>query len=272
LNAVWAFLAAAVAASVTLAGALFTRAQTRRTETRLTLENARAEERLALDTVVSGLKLLTVGDGYAYAPPGVIVAVIGTLVHLKHQVIALRLLAACWDDGAVDTASAMWLIGEILESSSQQAQLEATAMLDAHSGRLCLETPGSFSWPRSIEFHWITHAPLPARLHVLRAVLRTLTSRNADWWHEGGRQGWAVVLLREAVQTDVDRDIKSHAAAAAAILIPLLRRYGLTSMQSADDWVPLDDVEHELSGISPSRRKIVMLAEPMAELGRWASA
>jgi hypothetical protein len=259
LKPIWAFLAAAATAAVALTGVFFTRAQ-----------SARTEERLALDTAVNGLKLLMTEDGTRYAVPGVVAGAVATLVHLKHPVIAMRALAACWEDNAVDAPSATWLISEIFELHAHPAQLEAAAMLDAHAHELCREAAGSFSWPASIEFRWIPNAPLPARLRVLRAVLRTLVSKEPGWWRQGGRQGWAFALFHHALQTDKNNDIKAHAASALACLVPLLRSSGLTLIQSLDDWISIRDIEEDVTNAPAKTRDIVMLRQSLRDLEYWA--
>jgi hypothetical protein len=68
------------------------------------------------------------------------------------RAIAMRSLAACWNDNAVDIPSATWLLSESFASPDAQAQIEAAAMLDAHAHDLCEEPSGTFSWPASIEY------------------------------------------------------------------------------------------------------------------------
>lgn len=267
----WSLVGVVVAAAVTLIGVLFTRAQ-----------GARAERRLALETTVNGLKLLMASDGTRYAPQGVVAGAIATLVHLKHPVIAMRALGGCWRDGAIDVASATWVISEVFDQGDPQAQLEAASMLDAHAATLCADDPGALSWPAAIEFNWIPTAPLPARLRVIRAILRTLLSRSQQWWILGGRQGWAVALLHEAMRTDPDQDVKQHAATALDTLLSPLQASNLSEIQSANGWVEVQEIRRHVDhvqgrgdGDEPSRRQtkvIVMLQEDLKRLRTWASA
>jgi hypothetical protein len=252
---------------------------------------ARAERRLALETTVSGLKLLMASDGARYAPRGVVAGAVATLVHLGHPVVAMRVLAACWDDGTIDTPSATWVISEVFESNDPQAQLEAAAMLDARARELCGCPPGSFSWPSAIEFRWIPGAPLPARLRVFRSVLRMLVTKSPQWWSEGGRQGWAVGVLYDAMQKDPDAGVRWHAAMAVEILLPPLEEAGLTEIQG-EGWVAIarvrKNVEHALANkirwrqaltnkirwrqtYDPATRQIVMLESDLKALKAWAS-
>ena len=140
-------LGSVLAALVAIIGILVTRAQ-----------SARADRRLALETTVSGLKLVATSDGAGYAPSAVVAGALATLIHLQQPVVAMRALAPSWDERKIDVASAAWLISEIFTSSNGQAQLEAAGILDSHAGELCHRDPGRFSWPASVEFRWIPTA------------------------------------------------------------------------------------------------------------------
>jgi hypothetical protein len=260
LRAMWAFAGSAVAAAVTLIGLFLTRAQTTRTE-----------HRLALDTAVNGLKLLTANDGRSYATRGVVAGAIATLVHLKHPVIAMRSLAACWNDNAVDIPSATWLLSEIFASPDAQAQIEAAAMLDAHAHELCEETCGTFSWPASIEYHWLPAASaLPARLRVLRAILRVLVSRPRDWWRDGGRDGWAAALFQQVALTDADIDVRAHAALYIDIVLAESR---LETIQTESKWMTLDELRESVKAIArpDPHRRIIMLRDSETAFEHWAA-
>jgi hypothetical protein len=258
VKALWAFAGAAAAAAVTLTGLFFTRTQA-----------ARSEQRLALDTAVKGLQLLA-QDGPTYSPRGVVAGALATLVHLEHPVIAMRSLAACWADDAVDTPTATWLISEVLDAPHAQAHLEAAALLDAHAHQFAGIAPGSFSWPAAIEFRWMPEiAPLPARLLVLRAVLTTLVSRPRSWWREGGREGWAVALLHHAVLTDPDDTIKAHAAFCVQSLLPDLN---VSDVQSAEGWISVTTIQASVASAPARENTVQMLGVSLRDLEAWASA
>jgi hypothetical protein len=113
-------------------------------------------------------------DGADYAPQAVVASGIATLVQLDQPLVAMRALSSCWRDGAVDPASAAWVISEVFETDDRDAQREAAGMLDAHATALCADDAGVFSWPPALEYRWIPTAQEPTRLHVFRAILRAL--------------------------------------------------------------------------------------------------
>ena len=182
VQALWAFVASGVTASLTLVGLLLTRSHNQRTlalqaesEKNRAATAEEAERRLVLETVVKGLDL--VAPTGTYAPSAKIAGSLAALVHLDHPVIAMRTLGAAWGDGVVDSASAVWLVNEVFDRGSKQSQLEAATLLDINASKLCADAPGMFSWPMSIEFEWPWNMQLNTRLHVFRAVLCTLTCK-----------------------------------------------------------------------------------------------
>jgi hypothetical protein len=257
LTAMWAFIGATVAAGVTLTGLFFTRIQADRTERRLNLE-----------TAVGGLELLA-GENQGYAPRATMAGAIATLVHLDHPVIAMRALAAAWNDDAVDVPSATWLLSEIFTRRSEPAKIEAAAMLDAHAHELCGDEPGRFSWPFAIEFSW-PRAPFPARLLVFHAVLTTLMSRPRTWWRQGGREGWAALLLYEAMQTDANENIKAHAR---HDLLLLLETTSLSVVMGLEDWVAVETIKAATKGApGEEARRILVLRSRDERLKAWAQS
>jgi hypothetical protein len=262
VQALWAFVASGMTASLTLVGLLFTRSHNRRT---LALQ-IEAERRLVLETVVKGLDLVAPTE--AYAPSAKIAGALAALVHLDHPVIAMRTLGAAWGDGVVDSASAAWLINEVFEQGSEQSRLEAAILLDIHASELCADEPGNFSWPTSIEFQWPYDMQLNTRLHVFRAILKTLTSRPFDWWSSGGRVGWALSLLDEMVQHDTEEDVRWEAAVAVRVILPVLN---LVSIQYGVGWKPIEEVRARVTNID--RERIIVMLKPLQEkLIDWADA
>jgi hypothetical protein len=152
-QAIWVFLGSAVAASVTACGLLLTNAHNarlilfqREIDLRDRVAAETADRRLTLDTAVATLELLS--EGPAYAPKGSVAGALTTLVHLGHPIIAMRCLAASWDDKAIDSASATWLISEAYSKGTPASQIEAANLLRDHALDLTDPTrPGTFSWP-----------------------------------------------------------------------------------------------------------------------------
>jgi hypothetical protein len=224
-----------------------------------------AERRLVLETVVKGLDL--VAPSGTYAPNAKVAGALAALVHLDHPVIAMRTLGAAWGDGAVDNASAAWLINEVFERGNKQSQLEAATLLDINASKLCADVPGIFHWPMSIEFEWPWAMQLNARLHVFRAVLDTLTSKPLNWWSSGGRAGWALSLLDEAVRNDPDGDVKGEAAVAANIILPVVK---LVRLQCGERWKPIEEVRTQVANID--RPRVIQMLRPLQEeLTDWAN-
>jgi hypothetical protein len=242
---------------------------------------ARSDRRLALETTVSGLKLLATSDGTEYAPRALVAGGLATLIHLRQPVVAMRALAPSWDESKIDVRSAVWLISEVFTSSNAQAQMEAAAVLDAHATKLCGSKPGQFWWPASVEFRWLPGAPLPARLRLMHAVLGTLLSKPADWWQTGGRLGWAVEVIHQAMDSDEDWDLRSFAADALDVLVPFVEVARLVDIQSAQGWVSVTEIRAALKVFKSERdatvasgrriRTIVMLRPSLAELRAWVS-
>lgn len=263
VHELWAFVAAGVTASVTLVGLLFTRSHNQRN---LALQRE-AEKRLVLETVVKSLDL--VAPTGTYAPSAKIAGALAALVHLGHPVIAMRTLGAAWGDGVVENASAVWLINEVFGSRTEQSQLEAATLLDIYAPELCADAPGNFSWPMSIEFEWPSDMRLDARLHVFRAVLRTLTSKPLDWWNKGGRAGWALSLLDEVIRKDLDGDVRGEAAVAARTILPVVK---LATLQCGGRWKPMKEIRTRVEDVDRPSREILTLKPLQEKLADWANA
>ena len=118
LKVFWTFAGVAVAAAVSLTGYLMTSNQHRT-----------SEQRLALDTTVSGLKLLANQEGSGYAPKAVVAGALATLIYLRQPIIAMRSLSTAWKEEAIDSPSAVWLISEIVATADDMTQLEAALLL-----------------------------------------------------------------------------------------------------------------------------------------------
>jgi hypothetical protein len=250
-QALWAFIASALATAATLLGLKFAKSHNERTlalqrdiEDRNDAARSEAEKRQTLDTVVRGLELLTTADG-RYAVPARIAGSLAALVHLGHPVIAMRTLSAAWSEGKVDTATAVWLIGEVLRdpNTSRDSQVEAARLLLGHAANLCRTEEGQegeFEWPQSLWSAWPQELPREARFDILFASTEVLLSRPKAWW--GQRDGWVVVLLHEALTRDED-DVLAECA--AHLLAALIDSYEPRAIRWPwnDGFKTLDDVE-----------------------------
>jgi hypothetical protein len=116
-KALWAFIGSGLATAASIVGILFTRAH-----------NERTSSQLELDTAVKSLQLLTLDDG-KYAPKARVAGALSALVHLGHPLIAMRTLASVWQEGAIDSGTACWLISEVFQRGSPESKIEATTLL-----------------------------------------------------------------------------------------------------------------------------------------------
>ncbi|MFD5731660.1 hypothetical protein ACFWIY_02370 [Streptomyces sioyaensis] len=204
-KALWVFIASGLTAAVTLTGLLLT-----------ANHNRQAEKRLGLDTAVKGIALTHVADG-SYAKKAVVAGALSTLVHLHHPVIAMRMLAAIWEEGAVDKASAIWLIDEALERGTPESKVEASRLFDKHAEELCHTIPGQYEFPAILEKKWPSELPYEARLALIFGIPKFLTSKPIPWWTDGHH--WVCPLLEAAREEDKDKNIQAFAARMLKILL-----------------------------------------------------
>jgi hypothetical protein len=234
-------------------------------ENRKLMAEAETDKRLALDTAVKGLELL-VADG-GYAPKARIAGALGSLVHLGHPVIAMRALSAAWDDGAVDNATACWLIGEVLKGDSGEASREASILLRRHANKLPRkEEDGASEWPLPIQANWPSNVPADVRWRILQALAEMLLSRERAWW--GDRLGWVVILIHEAFRHDPSQATKDFSAGLLRILLSIEPRQGLIGWR--DGSKSLAEMHLGVSNYQPSYR---LTGEPGVVINRleaWA--
>jgi len=204
-NAIWGFIASGITATVAAIGLLVTSNQ-----------NRRSENRLILDTAVRGIALTQTSDG-AYGTNAVVAGALATLVHLDHPVIAMRVLAAAWDDDAVDIGSAVWLINEVLVKGTAASQEEAANLFYVHAPELCGDTTGEFTTPNSLFQSWLPDLPFPARQALVLGLVKLLISKDKSWWTGGHR--WETPIFREIIETDSDWTIRKFAYDVLDILL-----------------------------------------------------
>ena len=208
LKAFWTFAGVGITAAVSVTGYMITNNQEKKNQ-----------HRLALDTTVSGLRLVTNQEGTGYAPMAAVAGALATLINLDQPTIAMRALFAAWRDGAIDSASAVWLVSEIMRVNDGKIQLEAARLLSEQADSLCGHNPGEFSWPPTLFEQWIPSMPLDARIYVICALLKTLISKPLSWWDESESIGWAIATLDEAILKDSSPYVGSLAANSLDVLL-----------------------------------------------------
>ncbi len=205
LAAVLALLGGLFAALLTFAGALL----------KYSLD-ARAEDRLRLDTFIQAAGLLATDAG-APAPKTQQAAALFTLIHLNHLQFALTLLREMWPSESVSPSTAVWLIDKCLSSKDQNLQWEAANILTENAE--ILSTPGGcFHWPQVIEDNWPSNLGLDAAQAIMHALYRCLRSRPvADWDVTCLNQ--VIVNLVETRSKEKDLRVRSTATLFLSVLL-----------------------------------------------------
>lgn len=232
LGAVLTFVASGLASVVTLVGLLLTRSHNERT--RLIQEEAdirkvQAEKesayRLTLDTAVRSLELLS--EGPAYAPKAKIAGALSTLIFLKQPAIAVQVLGSAWEDDQIDSDTACWLIGEVVREGRVEIQLQASELLSRRASRLTTDT-GYWYWPNQLSYYWPTNLHYIVSLNLIDAILKTIVSRDTDYW--GGAPGQPLYLLDEIIANDQSPLVRLKAA---HIILNVLQTTGVVQGEMA---------------------------------------
>jgi hypothetical protein len=237
IKALWAFIAAGLATGGTVVGLLLTRSY-----------NDRTLQQTTLDTVVKGLELLVNDDG-SYAKRPKVAGALAALVHLGHPVIAMRTLSPAWEEGAVDPATASWLISEVFKTGSPQSQAEAAELLFRHASELTSDEKGKFHFPDVLMTEWPQHLTSDVRGYNLLSIIKLLVSRKRDWW--GTESNWIILILDEIRLHDGSGYLRYIAASA---LKPIADTYP----EQESIWRTkggerrLSEIRTELSAFEPS--------------------
>lgn len=197
-QAFWTFVASGLATGASVVGLLFARSH-----------NQRVSSQLELDTAVKGLQLIVLEDGH-YAPKARTAGALAALVHLGHPVIAMRTLGAAWEEGAVDTATACWLISEVFSMGTPGSKIEASLLLRHYANLLTHPSTKTWDWPDALRDKWPKHLPRGARLNNVFAVIEVVLSQDYRWW-KNDVPGFAIGLLDEAFHKDRDFLVRESA-------------------------------------------------------------
>ena len=204
-KAILAFLATGVTAAITMIGLLLTAEHNRSTR-----------NQLALDTAVKSLGLI---EGDQAESKALVGGAIASLVHLGHPIIAIRVLDSAWESNAVHSASACWLIGEVLERDHDRAAIEAAALLRSNVDKLAchLNEPCEYYWPPTLYRGWRYRLPWRARVDLVMTAVELILCRPRAWWAKG-ELIWILLLLNSIQDKERDRDL-CFSAAAVALLV-----------------------------------------------------
>ncbi len=228
LKSVWTFLGAGLAAAATVLGGLLTKSHNDRTlalqyetQKQQEIQESEANERLKMDTVISGLKLIC--NNGTYSPKAAIAGGLATLVQLGHPIVAMRALAAALPEDVVDNDTATWLISEVLTTQITMgtprdlsvAKDEASSLLYKYSSELTISSSDSaeFSWPGAVTQQWPSGLSQKAGLLLIAALAELLISQSDEWWNSKGQtSSWILYTLDEVLRHEKDPTVKVAAA------------------------------------------------------------
>ena len=204
----------------------------------------RTDARLTLETVTTSLNLI--GQSGGYAPSAQVAGALATLIHLDHPVIAIRSLRAAWLDQVVDTETATWLIGEVLDSGRNESQCEAARLLFSKASALCGPLRGSdrafdIHWPYRLYGRWPFQLPLDARMDVLRTLMAMLLSKPYSSWRRTGYY-WIIALLDDALIRDRDPSLCAEAGYLQNVLLQTIP--DICQISWGRGWKSVEDMRH----------------------------
>jgi len=282
-KALFTFVGAGLTASAALIGSILVWTHNNRSRAQLQLDNQKAreqheqdQEQLAahnklvieqqkLDKVVKGLELIAQGD--SYARPARVGGALAALVQLGQPVIAMRILDSAWEDGAVHSRTACWLIDEVTRVGDTPAAIDAAQLLAQHADKLTFDA-GRLRvcyWPPALINERPRALSEECKEQILIAITRLLVSRSAEWWED--RCAWTLVLL-DGLQQDPSPKI---ATSSAFVLTQLVRVYERTAqtISHADSILTTIEIRNRL--MSHSQRTIIgQVASLGKDLESWA--
>ncbi len=270
-QALFAFLGVALGVIATTLGALLAKAnndrnlaQREESELRMLVQTLESNNRQKLDTAIQVLNLIKNED--QYAGKAVTGAGITTLVVLGYPVIAMRALQAAMGEGVVDSASAVWVIDQVLAESLRHrsgpelvlsdpapqaepvpSREEAAQLLYDHVAVLTKDdVPGACDWPPCALGKWPRELSLQCGWTLMLALLRLLVSRPASWWTSGDDTwSWVIFTLYQIARDDSSEPIlRGEAAIYALLLLPALQGGAING--SANEVLTVDAMRAEL--------------------------
>jgi hypothetical protein len=246
-KALWTFVAAALATSATILGALLTKSHNDRTlaiqaeaAARETAMSREVNERLKLETVVGGLQLVS-ADG-KYSPKASIAGGVATLVQLGHPIVAIRTLAALMSEDAVDEETATWLLGQVLTTTVTKgsaadlraAKDEAASLLSRHARKFTIPAePGEFHWPDCVLAQWPRGTSTNGSQNLALALIGVLLSQKRSWWEADATWTWVIYTLDEAFINESNDDVRKMAATFAWTLLEVSDGETVAGVQDA---------------------------------------
>ena len=209
LTALMTFIGGGFATSAALVATLFTRDH-----------NKREQKRLRLETVAKSLETLPPNS------PARISGYTTALMRLGEPEIALRVLDSAWRAHALDSATATWVIDNVLFSTDHlpaAAVRESVGILMAHVKDLTdPAVKGLIFFPEHYLHRWKSdlEPPPAARESILRIMAEMLLSQEPDWWLvDGDPPAWPTEIFASCVQHETDERIRACAAVLLDALI-----------------------------------------------------
>ena len=274
-RAMFAFLGAALGVVATLVAALLTKAnndralvQKEESEQRVLAQAREAQDRQRLDTAISVLSLIKTED--QYAGKAVTGAAITTLVVLGYPVIAMRTLQAALNEQAVDSASAAWVIDQVLgdrpilgedrvsgaaggpvQPEAAPSREDAVGLLYDHHLVFTDDTrPGKFEWPRCAAGQWPPGLDQQSGWTLMLAMLRLLTSRPAAWWTADDLTwSWVIYTLYQITQEPGgDQHLRAEAATYSLLLLDAFT--GDTINGSVNEMIQAKDLRERMKPLA----------------------
>lgn len=283
-EALWAFVAAGTAAGATILAALLTKSHNDKTlalqtesEKRKQVLEADANERLKLDTVISGLNLIC-NDG-KYAPKAGTAGGLAALVQLGHPIIAMRALVAALKDDEVDSDTATWLIGHVLTTTTTKgtpadlkaAKEEAASLLLKYAPTLTeSDAPGRFSWPDAVTAQWPAGLSTNAASNLISGLVELLLSQSKSWWNGvNSTHTWIPYTLDVVVQTETNALIRAVVASVGKVVLEVTDDDYLSGLSDAR---PASEVAARIAAVPGQFEPDEGLCERIRAWGRGGTA